>query len=150
MRITSCKIRLLTSYLLYFLLFCFWVQTQFVVGDNTENKRCQEKILSTYPDAKCSLAKDPEDCKMICEKYGTEKCKDTKGEIKKLHCKNNDGHDYNGKNEKEKHSELMTCCCSITCVNRKETRKQLSKMQSNILDLCNRKNKKTLASEVNN
>ena len=125
MRVTSYKLKLLTCYLLHFML-------HFVVVNSTENKRCKEKILSTYPDAKCSLAKDPDDCKIICEKYGTEKCKDTKGEIKKLHCKNNDGHDYNGKNEKENHSELMTCCCSITCGNKKETRKLLSNMQSNI------------------
>ena len=123
MRTKSYKLKLLTSYLLHLMLFCFWDQTHFVIADTTENKRCQEKILSTYPDAKCSLARDPDDCKIICEKFGTEKCKDTKGEIKKLHCKNNEGHDYSGKNEKEKQSELMTCCCSITCVNKTETRK---------------------------
>ena len=141
MRTTSYKLKLLTSYLVHVMLFCCWDRTHFVEADKSENERCQEKILSTYPDAKCSLAKDPDDCKMICEKYGAEKCKDTKGEIKKLHCKNNDVQDYNGKNEKEKNSELMTCCCSITCSNKKETRKLLGKKQSNILNLCNKVNK---------
>ena len=83
MRTTSYKLKLLTSYLVHVMIFCCWDQTHFVEADKTENERCQEKILSTYPDAKCSLAKDPDDCKMICEKYGAEKCKDTKGEIKK-------------------------------------------------------------------
>ena len=124
-RTTFYIMTLFSNHLLIVIVFDLLRNYNFVFADDTENQKCKEKILISYPDAKCSLAKDPEECKSICGKYGKDKCKETKGEIKKLHCKNSDANNNKNKNENSNDPDLMTCCCSITCANSEETQKLL-------------------------
>jgi hypothetical protein len=105
------------------------------MGDEDENDRCKTKILQSYPDAKCSLAKDPTECKSICSKYGSDMCKQRKGEIKKLHCRKIEDDMTESKPDYKKDGP-MTCCCAITCSNTLDTEKVLSNVKHKYIIYC--------------
>ena len=107
-----------------------------VMGDEEENEACKNKILMSYPDAKCSLAKDPRECKSICSKYGSDTCKERKGEIKKLYCRKVDD-DITRSNQDYKNHGPMTCCCAIKCSNHLETENVLSNVKHKFIINCN-------------
>ena len=88
------------------------------------NEKCRQTILKKYPDAICEVLKDPQHCKSLCEKHGTNACQESKGEIKKLLCKRKT------KNSKEESVEIeeqgpKMCCCHVIC--HEEDKQQQSK-----------------------
>ena len=118
------------SGLFLFLLICLIIMDVLcmlnsVMGDEDENEQCKTKILKSYPDAKCSLAKDPSECKSICSNYGSDMCKERKGEIKKLHCKKVED-DMTKSAQDLKDDGPMICCCAIKCSDAFDTEKVLS------------------------
>ena len=108
-----------------FICLLFWdvlLLSSTVRSEDNRNEKCKQKILLSYPNAKCSLAKSENECKSICGKHGSDVCKDTKGEIKKLHCRKADN--------LSKGLDPMTCCCSITCADKEDTDKLLGDINS--------------------
>jgi hypothetical protein len=61
---------------------------------------CRDKIIKSYPDAKCVDVDNRDNCKKECEHLGEEKCQGNRGEIRKLNCKHPDNK-----------SGPFTCCC---------------------------------------
>ena len=88
------------------------------------NEKCRQTILKKYPDAICELLKDPQHCRSLCEKHGSNNCKDSKGEIKKLNCKTKTKDDKEETVEIEEQVPKM-CCCHVVC--HEEDKKQQSK-----------------------
>ena len=78
------------------------------------NEKCRQTILKKYPDAICELLKDPQHCKSLCEKHGSNACQESKGEIKKLLCKKKTKDSKEETIEIEEQGPKM-CCCHVIC-----------------------------------
>ena len=111
---------------IWYVLVVIFVVRFSICADETQNEMCKKKILEVYKDAKCYLAKNATACKRMCEKRGAEACKEAKGEIRKLHCKELEGGNKSGVNQgksneesnesdEKKKDEWMTCCCTVKC-----------------------------------
>ena len=95
-------------------------------AEEDQNEKCKRKILNSYPEAKCYLSDDADACKKICEKQGADTCKETRGEIRKLHCKNVIS-DKEREISSTKPNGPITCCCTVICEDEEKTALLLGK-----------------------